>query len=99
MTRVMRGERWAKLRRLDGVEQAVEAITQHVRNALVEQLRLRVKLEKLQRAAGYDADLAAAIAELESVGEELQQGFAIALARLPTEKRHQIDDVLREAQQ
>jgi hypothetical protein len=95
--RIMRGERWAKLRRLDGVEEAVETVTRHVKDALIEQMRLKVKLEKLERAAGFDADLRAAIDELEGVGEALQHHFAVAMARLPSEKRTLLDGALAAA--
>jgi hypothetical protein len=95
--RVMRGERWAKLRRVDGVEEAVGDISKHVKEALIAQMRLTVKLQKLERAAGYDADIHAAIEELEGVGEALQHHFAVALARLPSTKRSQVDEVMAAA--
>lgn len=95
MSRVMRGERWEKLRRLDGVETSVAAIASAMKDALIEQMRLKAKLEKLQRAAGYSPDLAAALAELEDVGDVLQQHFAVAMARLPSKQRTEhLDAVL-----
>lgn len=85
--RAMRSERWGKLRAIDGVGNRVTAIATHARHQLTEMMQLRADLERHRRQNGYDPDVEAALTELESVAEPLEQNLALAMARLPTVAR------------
>lgn len=97
--RVMRSERWQKLYSIDGVRNRVTAIATAARTQLTDMMQLRADLERHRRQNGYDVDVDAALNELESIAEALEQNLALAMSRLPMKARTDVtNEVIGAAQ-